>query len=100
MCAICQVREAAESSVVCQVQCQVAAAHQKLERQAAQHSSHLSEADAELQVGHLHWACEPPCLTLGKAYVLCVPGDDCSLDPNKELTFMSCTCSCMSNRRV
>ncbi|KAL0032441.1 hypothetical protein WJX77_000732 [Trebouxia sp. C0004] len=44
-----EVRDAAESSVICQLQCQVAAGHQKLERQAAQHSSRLSEANAELQ---------------------------------------------------
>jgi len=47
------VREAAESSVVSGLRCQVAARQQKLERQAAEHSSRLSEANAELQVGHL-----------------------------------------------
>ena len=56
VCVICQVREAAESNVISQLRCQVAAGHQKLERQAAQHSGCLSEANAELQVGYLHWA--------------------------------------------
>ncbi len=76
---ICQVREAAESSAVSKLQCQVAAKQQKLERQAAEHSSRLSEVKAELQVGYLHWACHSPCMTSGRAcviMVLCVGGDD------------------------
>ncbi len=64
---MCQVRQAAESSVATRLQCQVAAGQQKFERQAAEHSSRLSEANAELQVGHLHWTCQSPCLTLGDA---------------------------------
>ncbi len=67
VCVICQVREAAESNVYSQLQCQMAAGQQKLERQAAQNSRPLSEANNELQVGYLHWACHSPCLTSGRA---------------------------------
>ncbi len=55
VCVVCQVQEAAERSVASKLRCQVAAGQQKFERQAAQNSSCLSEANAELQVGRLHW---------------------------------------------
>ncbi|KAL0055766.1 hypothetical protein WJX82_004147 [Trebouxia sp. C0006] len=44
-----EVQEAAERSVASKLRCQVAACQQKFERQAAQNSSCLSEANAELQ---------------------------------------------------